>query len=86
MVVFVVTSHLEYEDNTPETWVEGVFDSLEKAQKVMEEVFEKQLELNWGSVDEEEREYKKGNTRMSVFNTSNNFDYACIEIWTREIE
>jgi len=85
MKVFVVTSHLEYGDNLPETWVEGVYETLEKAQKVMEEVFNKQLDLNWNGVEKEDIDKEIFTKKAIAFNHITD-DYMKIEIWERELE
>ena len=85
MKVYVVTSHLEYEGVCPETWVEGVFSSKEKAEEVMEEQLAKQKELNWGNINEKNIDEKHNRTNASLYDTCNS-NYARIEIWEREVE
>lgn len=83
--VFVVTTHTEYDGDTPETYVIGVYDTLEKAQAVMDSAYGKQLDLNWDDVDEGDIDYHESYKSRSAYDVCDG-NYVNVEIWEREVE
>lgn len=85
MKVFVITTHCEYEGNCPETYVEGVTESREKAETIRKEAFEQQRKLNWVNIDKENIEEEHYNNYSTLYDTCNS-NYLRVEIWERDVE
>lgn len=87
MKVYVLTAHAEYTDYPAESFVIDVFFNEEDAKAEMEKRFELLLdcwrtEMGYEESDMEITRYPRIN---KVFNTANNIDYSCFEIFEKEV-